>query len=105
MPGEALAQLFIEEPIAASQSRFILRTYSPLRTIAGGEVLLSKAERPKNKETKQALLKYLDVLSHDASPRESLLALINYKGILSVKDAVTYLESDISALKKPYLKP
>lgn len=101
MPGEeALAQLFIEEPIAASQSsRFILRTYSPLRTIAGGRVLLSKAERPKNKETKQALLKYLDVLSHDASPRESLLALINYKGILSVKDAVTYLESDISALR------
>ena len=40
-PGEeAYAQLLLEEPIAVTKKdRFILRFYSPLETVAGGEVL------------------------------------------------------------------
>ncbi|GFN23088.1 selenocysteine-specific translation elongation factor [Thermanaeromonas sp. C210] len=37
---EAFAQLLLEEPVvAAARDRFILRTYSPLETIGGGEVI------------------------------------------------------------------
>ncbi|SMC00150.1 selenocysteine-specific translation elongation factor SelB [Thermanaeromonas toyohensis ToBE] len=43
---EALAQLVLEEPVvAAPRDRFILRTYSPLVTIGGGEVIAVNTPR------------------------------------------------------------
>jgi len=40
-PGEeVLAQLHLEEPtVAAAQDRYVLRSYSPIQTIAGGMIL------------------------------------------------------------------
>lgn len=44
--GEALGQLVLEEPVvAAPRDRFILRTYSPLVTIGGGEVIAVNTPR------------------------------------------------------------
>ncbi len=48
-PGESgLAQLLLESPVVPARGdRFVLRTYSPMRTIAGGTVVEPQAERRK----------------------------------------------------------
>lgn len=96
LPGEtAIAQILTEEPITAScRSRFILRTYSPLRTIAGGRVLLAAGERPKNKNSKISLIRFLEAVSADVGLKERLLALIEYKGMLTTGEALRALETE-----------
>jgi len=93
-PNEAaLAQLLTEEPITVSaKSRFILRTYSPLRTVAGGRVLLSRGERPKNKETRAALVRFLRAIKDGAEVRDRLEAFVAYKGMLTAEEAASALE-------------
>ncbi|MBP5212129.1 MAG: selenocysteine-specific translation elongation factor, partial [Pyramidobacter sp.] len=55
-PGRtAPVQLVLEEPVAATiGQRFIIRFYSPLRTIGGGEVLVPYARRPSGKRGRVA---------------------------------------------------
>lgn len=58
--GSGFAQLRLEEPLSVKkQDRFILRTYSPIETIAGGEVLDSSPS--KHRRFDQALLDSLTV--------------------------------------------
>ncbi len=101
LPGEsAPAQLLPEEEITVScGSHFILRTYSPLQTIAGGRVLLPLGERPKSKSAKASLLAFLGVVSSTESDRERFEALTDYKGITSSNDALMLLEMDKNALE------
>jgi selenocysteine-specific elongation factor len=51
-PGsEGFAQLRLESPVVALPGdRFILRTYSPQRTIAGGEILDAHAQKHRGRE-------------------------------------------------------
>ncbi len=100
-PGEcAVAQLLPEEPLTVSlNSRFILRTYSPLHTVAGGVVLLPLGERPKNKATKGALIKYLTEISGDTDSKEWLRALLEYKGMIKMEDLLFLMEADISEIR------
>ncbi len=53
VPGEtALAQLQLEEPlVAARQDRLIIRSYSPMETIAGGLIIDSQASRHRRYKT------------------------------------------------------
>ena len=73
LPGEsAQAQLLPEEEITVnSGARFILRTYSPLRTIAGGTVLLPLGERPKSKSSEP--LSRSSTRSHQRIATETVL--------------------------------
>lgn len=102
LPGEsAAAQLITEDPVVASMnSCFILRTYSPLVTVAGGKILMSAGERPKNRQSKTALLEYLDRLSEEPQLKERLLALINYKGLINAADAARMNEINIAELMR-----
>ncbi len=101
LPGEnAQAQLLPEEEITVSSgARFILRTYSPLRTIAGGIVLLPLGGRPKSKSSKASLLSFLNVISSAESDRERFAALIDYRGILSTGEALSLLGMEKNALE------
>jgi selenocysteine-specific elongation factor len=62
-PGEkVLAQVRLEHPIvAAFGDRFVLRTYSPMRTVGGGCILDPLASRHKRRD--QAVLERLKVLA------------------------------------------
>lgn len=88
LPGEtSVAQLLPEEPItAARDAHFILRLYSPLRTIAGGRVIVPCGARPKNRAAKDSLVKMLTSMSTGAEEKEWLLALLEYKGMLGWHD-------------------
>ena len=102
LPGEsAAAQLITEDPVVASMnSCFILRTYSPLVSVAGGKILMPAGERPKNRQSKTALLEYLDRLSEEPQLKERLLALINYKGLINAADAARMNEINIAELMR-----
>ena len=89
LPGEsAPAQLITEEPVVTSMKNcFILRTYSPLVTVAGGRVLMPAGARPKSKHSKAALINYLKEMASDAPLKEQLLSFINYNEQISAADA------------------
>ncbi|MBQ9881312.1 MAG: selenocysteine-specific translation elongation factor [Synergistes sp.] len=94
-PGDsANAQLITETPVATHiGANFILRNYSPLVTTAGGVVLSAAGERPKNKHAQKALSEYLKRLENDASLKERIAALADYKGEITVQDAAEVNEA------------
>ncbi|MEG1604021.1 MAG: selenocysteine-specific translation elongation factor, partial [Cloacibacillus sp.] len=102
MPGEsAPAQLITEEPVVTSmKSSFILRTYSPLITVAGGNILMAAGERPKSRATKTALIKYLEEMAEGPALKEQLLAFVNYKGRISAADAARMNEITLTELMR-----
>ena len=64
--GGALAQLRLEAPVVAlHDDRFILRSYSPADTIAGGRVINPFAPRHRRKEIKQTVELLQSLLSTD----------------------------------------
>ena len=101
LPGEsAPAQLLPEEDITVSNgAHFILRTYSPLRTIAGGIVLLPSGERPKSKLSKASLASFLNAIASTESDKDRFAAFIDYKGILSADEAILLLGMEKNALE------
>lgn len=101
LAGEsAFAQILPEEPVCTHcGARFVLRSYSPVRTIGGGEVLLSLGARPRNKNDRAALLKLLSGLkdAKGALPAR-LLALIGYRGLIRETECQRLMESDARTL-------
>lgn len=93
LPGEtAPAQILTEETITTSHdAKFIIRTYSPLKTAAGGRVLLPAGERPKNKETKASLVSLLERFSKSEAESEKFAALLDYKEVMTNFDALSQL--------------
>ena len=101
-PGEtAAAQLITEEPVVTSmKSCFILRTYSPLVTVAGGQILMPAGERPKSKHEKTALIKFLDTLASEPPLKERILALIDYREIITAAEAARMNEITVTELMR-----
>ncbi|MBW2090878.1 MAG: selenocysteine-specific translation elongation factor [Deltaproteobacteria bacterium] len=90
-PGQTgLAQVQLEkEAVTLSGDRFVLRSYSPIRTIAGGEILHPQALR--HKRFHDHVLAELTILrEHD--PIKSLKSLINSAGTRGTS------EQDLAAL-------
>ena len=69
-----LAQIRLETPIlAVPGERFIIRSYSPQTTIAGGTVIDAFAEKHRRKEIKTVRSFLSELMSTDAAARVSLL--------------------------------
>jgi len=82
-PGDtAVAQLRLNSPVALiREDRFVIRSYSPVRTIGGGEVLNPIPQ--KHKRFKDNIVEGLKNLSHQ-SPEEMISYYVNasgYRGI------------------------
>lgn len=87
LPGESgLVQLLPESPIAAAAGeRFVVRFYSPLRTIGGGEILLPSTNRPRSREeraTRENILRELNAAAREDISSARLIALIREKGMI-----------------------
>ena len=82
LPGEpALAQLRLEGPVVArSGDRFVVRSYSPVTTIAGGVVL--EPAPPKRKRISRAETSALEALSQGGEPAvRGAAALAAWQGL------------------------
>lgn len=93
-PGQtAPAQLVLEEPVVASLGqRFVIRFYSPLRTIGGGEVLAPYANRPLGKKRRNLERDWLIALSRVSNDEERVSAIVNFKGKLSMSDLMVQVQ-------------
>lgn len=97
-PGEdANVQILPETAICTySGANFIIRSYSPVNTIGGGEVLLSLDERPKNKNARAALLRLLASLGEAGDDlAKRLTALLEYKGTMREAYFMKLAETDV----------
>jgi len=74
-PGErCYAQLLTEEEIVATERQpFIIRFYSPLRTIGGGKVLYPYGEKPRGKKGRSEYIHFLSKIDSCTLPSELLL--------------------------------
>ncbi len=80
LPGEeAIAQIRLEAPVTlVKDDRYVLRSYSPVRTIGGGPVLNPIA--PKHKSNKPELVEKLSVLTSAGATEETLQQQIEQTG-------------------------
>ena len=87
-PGQtAPVQLVLEEPVVASLGqRFVIRFYSPLRTIGGGEVLVPYASRPSGRKRRESERDRLVALSGTLTREERVGAIVNFEGSLSMSE-------------------
>jgi selenocysteine-specific elongation factor len=101
-PGEeSLAQLRLERPhVAVPGERFIIRRYSPARTIGGGAVL-----DPTPRKHRGAAAEALEALEHLAAapPGERLPLLILESGLRGVRTAELQVRTGLTAgqLERP----
>lgn len=100
-PGnEALAQVVLYEPVVALiGQRFVIRAYTPLRTIGGGEVLFPYDKKPKGKKARNELTVFLNKLTQAQSFDERIKAIIDRYGLLSLEDALTLLQQTSGQLE------
>jgi selenocysteine-specific elongation factor len=77
-PGdETFAQLLLEDDVAVKiGQRFVIRSYSPLRTIGGGVILFPYGKRPKGKVGRLKTLQFLEQLKADTSIEGRVLAIV-----------------------------
>ncbi len=110
--GRALAQLRLEQPtVAARGDRFVIRSYSPSRTIGGGVVIEPVAERRRRRDVAElAALELQESGSLEARVAEKLaahakpastdqLALECGEPLPAVVAALTHLEAEGSAVQ------
>jgi len=100
-PGnEALAQVVLYEPVVALiGQRFVIRAYTPLRTIGGGEVLFPYDKKPKGKKGRNELTVFLNKLTQAQSFDERIKAIIDRFGLLSLEDALTLIQQTSGQLE------
>ena len=100
-PGnEALAQVVLYEPVVALiGQRFVIRAYTPLRTIGGGEVLFPYDKKPKGKKARNELTVFLNKLTQAQSFDERIKAIIDRYGLLSLEDAITLIQQTSGQLE------
>ncbi|HPP14720.1 MAG TPA: selenocysteine-specific translation elongation factor [Acetomicrobium flavidum] len=100
-PGnEALAQVVLYEPVVALiGQRFVIRAYTPLRTIGGGEVLFPYDKKPKGKKARNELTVFLNKLTQAQSFDERIKAIIDRYGLLSLEDALTLIQQTSGQLE------
>jgi len=94
-PGELLAaQLVLEAPQAMLRGqRFILRSYSPVRTIAGGEVILPYGKKAQGSKDRQKQGIFTEELSRKMKiPKEYLLRFLQETGYLEEKSLLSALQ-------------
>jgi selenocysteine-specific elongation factor len=87
-PGKTgLAQLRLETPVVAlPEEHFILRSYSPSHTIAGGRVLDSLAAKHRGRETAQARERLNRLMKADAATQLALFVEMSGERGLSRRD-------------------
>jgi len=100
-PGnEALAQVVLYETVVALiGQRFVIRAYTPLRTIGGGEVLFPYDKKPKGKKARNELTVFLNKLTQAQSFDERIKAIIDRFGLLSLEDALTLIQQTSGQLE------
>jgi len=100
LPGYGgFAQIITEEDIVASFSeRFIIRFYSPLITIGGGEVLLPYGFKPRGRESRDAYLDMLRKVKESEAPEDILAAVAEFREVIPLAEAAKIMQKSVDLL-------
>lgn len=100
-PGQTVsAQLVLEEPIAVAWGqRFVIRLYSPLRTLGGGEVINPYGRKPGSRANRILQSEKTQLWAELLSPKERLLSLILDFGCQPMAELVRRLQLQQSDVK------
>jgi len=101
MPGErCYAQLLTEENVVATLDQpFIIRFYSPLRTIGGGRVLFPYGEKPRGKKRRFEYKRFLLEMDSCKSPSDLLLLHLKKNRWGTIRDLSIKLQQKYDCLK------
>ncbi|MDY6399360.1 MAG: selenocysteine-specific translation elongation factor [Synergistales bacterium] len=94
-PGEKVpAQLVLEEPIVCTYGqRFIIRFYSPLITIGGGEIIFPYSYKPRGASARAKILGRIEnLINAKNNPEKRFEYLINEAGSIDKSDAVLLIQ-------------
>lgn len=105
-PGqEGFAQIVTEESIVASFSeRFIIRFYSPLITIGGGEVLFPYGRKPRGSASRREYLAMLGELKEASSIEEKLEVIARSREMIPLSEAGTLMQETMETLTGKLIK-
>lgn len=96
-PGdEQPAQLVLEEPVVCTYGqKFIIRFYSPLITIGGGEIIYPYSYKPRGAAARAKVLERINNLSNSRTPERRFEYLIHEFGKIDKSEALLLIQ-DIS---------
>ncbi|MBR0252548.1 MAG: selenocysteine-specific translation elongation factor, partial [Synergistaceae bacterium] len=96
-PGEEQpAQLVLEEPVVCTYGqKFIIRFYSPLITIGGGEIIYPYSYKPRGAAARSKILERINNLSNSRTPERRFEYLIHEFGKIDKSEALLLIQ-DIS---------
>lgn len=101
LDSEAFVQLYLEKPLVAARGdRFIIRTYSPMHTIAGGTII--DLLPPKHKRYEIGIIENM-LLKEKGDPKELLIEYLDTKtdaGVIpkTVARDLNFTENEITEL-------
>ena len=106
LPGHSgFAQIVTEEDIVVSFSeRFIIRFYSPLVTIGGGEVLFPYGYKPRGRASRNAYVSMLQKMKGADSTDEKLSVIVEAKEILPFGEAAMIMQESAEKLANELVK-
>ena len=102
-PGESQpVQLVLEEPIVCTAGqRFIMRFYSPLITIGGGEIIFPYSYKPRGAASRAKILDRINnLIDSKNDPAQRLEYLINESGNLDKSQSVQMIQDTPENVEK-----
>ena len=101
-PGEEQpAQLVLEEPVVCTYGqRFIMRFYSPLITIGGGEIIFPYSYKPRGSVARARILKRIENLRDSREPEKRFEYLIREAGRIKKSEAVLLVQDTRENVEK-----
>ena len=86
--GEESVQLVLEEPVVCtSGQRFIVRFYSPLITIGGGQVIYPYSHKPRGAQARARVLARIEALRTADTPALRLERIVTDAGMMGAPEA------------------
>ncbi len=104
---EIFAQLVLEEPVVCTfGQRFILRFYSPLITIGGGEIIYPYSYKPRGASSRAKVLARITNLTHAKTPQSRFEYLLTESGSIEKSEAPMLIQdtqANITAITQKLL--
>ncbi len=102
LPGErCVAQLVLEEPVVASLcQKYVMRFYSPLRTIGGGDILSPYGKKAHGRKAREDAVRRLLRLSGAIDREDRISALVDFYGKLPFDDLIVQTQETKKGLEE-----
>lgn len=102
LPGDTcVAQMVLEEPVVASLcQKYVIRFYSPLRTIGGGDILSPYGKKAHGRKAREETIRRLERLLKAATREDRIAALVDHYGRIPMGDLIVQTQETGNGLEE-----